>query len=90
MGGACSTYGRRNVYGFSVVKPEGLRPFGRPRLRCEDNFKMDLQEMGWGYMDWTDVVTGWKSSRQRIYGEESLQHKFVSLIHVRLKSGRAF
>ena len=29
-----------------VGKPEGKRPLGRPRRRCEDNIKMDLQEMG--------------------------------------------
>jgi len=31
------------------VKPEGKRPLGR--LRWVDN-KMDLQEVGCGYMDW--------------------------------------
>jgi hypothetical protein len=72
------------------VKPEDERPFGRPRHRWEDNFKMDLQEMEWGYMDWTAVVTGWKSYRQRICGQGRLQCKFVSLIHVGLKSSRAF
>ena len=29
-------------------KPEGKRPFGRPRRRWEDNIKSDLQEVGWG------------------------------------------
>jgi len=29
-------------------KPEEQRPLGRPRRRCEDNIKMDLQEVGWG------------------------------------------
>ena len=32
-------------------KPEGKKPFGRPRRTCEDNIKMDLQEMGCGSMD---------------------------------------
>jgi hypothetical protein len=32
-----------------VRKPEGKRPLGRPRHRWEDNIKMDLQEVGWGY-----------------------------------------
>jgi hypothetical protein len=30
-----------------VGKPEGKRPFGRPRHRWEGNIKMDLQEVGW-------------------------------------------
>jgi hypothetical protein len=34
-----------------VGKYEGERPLGRPRRRWEDNFKMDLQEVGCGGMD---------------------------------------
>ena len=33
-------------------KPEGRRPLGRPRHRWVDNIRMDLQEVGCGYMDW--------------------------------------
>ena len=36
---------RRGVYMVLVGKPEGKRPLGRPRLRWEDNIKMDLQEV---------------------------------------------
>jgi hypothetical protein len=32
------------------------RPLGRPRHRWEDNIKMDLQEVGWGGMDWIDMA----------------------------------
>ena len=39
-----------------VGKSEGKRPFGRPRRRWEDNFKMGLQEVGCGSMDWNDAV----------------------------------
>jgi len=35
-----------------VGKPEGRRPLGRPRYRWVDNIRMDLQEVGCGYMDW--------------------------------------
>jgi len=38
----------RGVFRVSVGKPEGKRPFGRHRLRWEDNIKMDLQEVGCG------------------------------------------
>jgi len=34
-----------------VRKPEGKRPFGRPRPRWQDNIKMDLQEMECEGMD---------------------------------------
>ena len=33
-------------------KPDGKRPLGRPRYRWEDNIKMDLQDVGYGDMDW--------------------------------------
>jgi len=35
-----------------VGKPEEKRPLGRPRLRWDDNIKMDLQEVGCGVMNW--------------------------------------
>jgi hypothetical protein len=35
-----------------VGKPEGKRSLGRPRLRWEDNIKMDFQEVGCEDMDW--------------------------------------
>jgi hypothetical protein len=40
----------KGVYRVLVGKPEGKRPFGTSRRRCEDNIKMDLQEVEcWGY-----------------------------------------
>ena len=41
----------RVVYRVFVGKLEGKRPMGRPRRRCVDNIRMDLQEVGCGYMD---------------------------------------
>jgi hypothetical protein len=38
---------RIGVCRILVGKPEGKRPFGRPRCRWEDNIKMDLQEVDW-------------------------------------------
>jgi hypothetical protein len=39
-----------------VGKPEGKRPLGRARHRWENNIKMDLQEAGFGSMDWIDLA----------------------------------
>jgi hypothetical protein len=39
-----------------VAKPEGKRPLGRPRRRCEYNIKMDLQELVCGGVDWIDLA----------------------------------
>ena len=46
---------RRGVYGVLLKKSEGKRPLGRPRLRWEDNIKMDLQEVGCGGVDWIEL-----------------------------------
>ena len=45
-------WGRRGAYRVLVGKPEGKKPLGRPRRRWVDNIRMDLQEVGYGYMDW--------------------------------------
>ena len=37
-------------------KPEGKRPLGRPRRRWVGNIRMDLQEVGRGYMDWIGLA----------------------------------
>jgi len=41
----------RGVYRVLVGKTEGKTPLGRPRRRWADNIRMDLQEVGCGYMD---------------------------------------
>ena len=46
----------RVVYRVLVGKPEGKRPLRRPRRRWVDNIRMDLQEVGCGYMDWTGLA----------------------------------
>jgi hypothetical protein len=44
------------VYRVLVGKPEGRRPLGRPRRRCEDSIRMDLREVGCGCVDWMELV----------------------------------
>ena len=46
----------RGMYRVLVGKPEGKRPLGRPRRRWDDNIKTDLQEVGFGSMDWIQVA----------------------------------
>ena len=41
----------RGAYRVLVGKSEGKRPLGRPRRRWVDNIRMDLQEVGRGYVD---------------------------------------
>ena len=46
----------KRVYRVLVGKPEGRIPLGRPRRRWLDNIRMDLQEVGCGYMDWIGLA----------------------------------
>ena len=46
----------RGEYRVLVAKPEGKRPLGRPRRRWVDNIRMDLQEVGCGYVDWIGLA----------------------------------
>ena len=46
---------RRGVYRFLVGKTGGRRPLGRPKRRWVD-IRMDLQEVGCGYMDWIGLA----------------------------------
>jgi len=44
------------VYSVLVGKPDGRRPLGIPRRRWVDNIRMDMQEVGCGYMDWIGLA----------------------------------
>jgi hypothetical protein len=46
----------RGGYRVVVRKPVAKRPLGIPRPRWVDNIRMDLQELGCGYVDWTGLV----------------------------------
>ena len=37
-------------------KTEGKTPLGRPRRRWVDNIRMNLQEVGRGFMDWIGLA----------------------------------
>jgi hypothetical protein len=51
----------RKAYKVLVGKPEGKRPFGRPRRRWEDGIRMDLRDIGsggWGWIGFDCLRTG--------------------------------
>ena len=54
------------VYRVLLGKPEGKRPLGRPRRRWVDNIRMDLQEVGCGYMDWIGLAQDRDSWRRLV------------------------
>ena len=55
-GHVARTFEERGVYRVLVGKPEVKRPLGRPRRRWVDNIRLDLQEVGCGYMDWIGLA----------------------------------
>jgi hypothetical protein len=46
----------RGVHRVLVGKREGKRSLGKPRLRWEDNIKMDLQEVRGYCGDWMELA----------------------------------
>ena len=47
---------KTGIYRVLVGKPERNRPLGRPRCGCEDNIKIDLQEVGCGGTDLIELA----------------------------------
>jgi hypothetical protein len=45
-----------NVYIIFVGKPEGKTPLEGPKRRWEDNIRMDIREIGWEGVDWTNLA----------------------------------
>ena len=56
LSGHVACIGRRGVYRNLVGKCEGKRTFGNPMCRWKDNIKMDLHQLGSGFMDWIDLA----------------------------------
>ena len=46
----------RGLYRILVGKAEGKRSLGRPRRRCVDNIRMDLQDVECGNVDWIGLA----------------------------------
>jgi hypothetical protein len=47
---------KRNAYRLLVGKLEGKMQLGKQIHRWVDNIRMDLEETGWGVMDWIDLA----------------------------------
>ena len=48
----------RTAFEILIGKPTGKGPFGRPRLRWEDDIRMNLKEIGINTRNWIDSVQG--------------------------------
>jgi hypothetical protein len=49
---------RKNACRILVGKPEEKKQLGRHRRRGKDNITMDLGEIRWGGMSWTETSGG--------------------------------
>ena len=54
-------------------KQEGKRKLGRPRRRRVDNIRMNLQEVGCGYMDWIGLAQDIDRWRTLVSAEMNLR-----------------
>ena len=39
-----------------MENPPGKRPLGKPRRRWKDNIEMDVQEIGFGGVEWINLA----------------------------------
>jgi hypothetical protein len=46
----------RDAYRVLVGRPDGKRPLERPKPRCKDYNKMNIQEARWGDAGWIDLA----------------------------------
>jgi hypothetical protein len=57
--------GKENkVYRVLAGKPEAKRSLGRPRRRWGDGIRMNLREIGWSSLEWTQLAQdrdGWRA-----------------------------
>jgi hypothetical protein len=47
---------KRNAYRIVLGKPEGKRPLGRYRRRCDDDNITGLRKREWGGRGWINLV----------------------------------
>jgi hypothetical protein len=57
MSDSCSKNGGDEELVYVIGgKIRGKRPLGRPRRWCVDNIRLDLEEVGWGDVDWIGLA----------------------------------
>jgi hypothetical protein len=62
---------KESVY-FTIGKPEGKRPLGRPRHKLVDNIKMDLVDLRLSGLDWIGVAQNRYSWRALVNSAKNL------------------
>jgi hypothetical protein len=66
-----------------VGKPEEGRPLRRPRRRWEDGIRMDLREMGWGWIGFYSLRIG--AGGDKLSGSCATELVNVRTVHTDIK-----
>jgi hypothetical protein len=61
---------KRGSYRVLVGRPDSKRPLGKRKRRWDDIIKLDLQDVGWGGMDWIAVAQDGQVADAREFGNE--------------------
>jgi hypothetical protein len=72
------------IWEKTVRKPVGKRPLGRARHRWVNDIRMDLVEVGWGYLDWIGLVQDRNMWRNLVNPVLNLQVALSSIQFVRI------
>ena len=72
------------AYRILVGRPKGKKPLGRPRLRWEDNIKMDLKYVGWGSINW--IYLAQNRDRREALANEIMNLWFIQNVEYFLTS----
>jgi len=83
---------KRRLYSILVGRPDGRKPFGRPRRRWEDNIRRDLREIGVRDENWLDVAQDriqWRTFVIEYCGDElasSISHRVSGVLYYTVSS----
>ena len=68
----------RIAFNILTGKPTGKRPLGRPRCRWENNFRMNLKEIGINARNWVDWAQDRDYYRALVNVALNLQVSFIN------------
>jgi hypothetical protein len=72
---------QRTAYDILIAKLEGKKSFGRPRIGCKNNIRIDIKETSWKDIAWShrsqDRGRCWNFNELNVYG--SVHRKYIPI-----------